>query len=87
MACAVKEVGGREASACDGVIVGCGQTKLGKLRRPLAHLVREAVTSALNDAGLHQESVKGLVSMPTVADLAEGAGLSLMPAHQMAMDL
>ncbi len=70
------------------VIVGCGQTKLGKLGRPLRDLVAEAVGAAMGDAGLPLESVKGLVAMPSVADLVEGGeGLALMPAHQMAMDL
>ncbi|QDZ20056.1 nitronate monooxygenase [Chloropicon primus] len=68
----------------DGVICGRGTTKLGKLKRPLNDLVREAFHLALEDAKLPAEAVKGVVSMPAVADLG---GLSLMPAHQMAMDL
>ena len=73
-----------EGDRVRGVICGVGTTKLGKLNRPLSDLVREGVHRALEDAGLPIEAVKGLVSMPSVADLG---GLSLMPAHQMAMEL
>ena len=69
---------------CDGLICGRGATKLGKLNRPLPDLIEEAFRQALADASLPEESVKGLVAMPAVADLGQ---LSLMPAHQMAMDL
>ena len=54
------------------VIVGCGQTKLGKLNKPIPQLVKEAFSDALAEADLHSECIKGLVAMPAVADLGKG---------------
>ena len=63
------------------VIVGCGQTKLGKLHKPIPQLVREAFKDALAEADLHSECVKGLVAMPAVADLGK-SGPKPFPASE-----
>lgn len=68
------------------VVVGCSQTRLGKLKKPLSALVAEAVEAALRDAGIDAGRLDGIVAMPALAT-DKSRPLRLMEAHQIATDL
>ena len=49
-------------------IVGVGKTKIGRLNAHAAQLAGDAIGSALADAGMKREDLRGLVGVPSLSD-------------------
>jgi acetyl-CoA acetyltransferase len=70
-------------------IVGCGATRVGRLNRSATDLAIESIHLALNDAGIAQSDLQGLIAVPSMSNphfmqahyLATMAGL--LPAKKM----